>query len=162
MDFFEKAIELEDTAIRMYRELSEQCGPYEGIRNILLMLVKNHESHLQALKEMKDNTCGGMEQTNAFTKTKNLFEKMQSEKNTFSCDMDQLNLYKKARDLITQKLEFYEGMIGRMDCEEDNKMVEKIVAEEKKHLMVLENIIEMVNRPNLWLEDAEFNHLDEY
>ena len=162
MDFFEKAIELEDTAIRMYQELSEQCSPYEGIRNILLMLVKNHESHLQALKEMKDNTCGGIEQTNAFTKTKNLFEKMQSEKNTFSCDMDQLNLYKKARNLIAQKLEFYEGMLGKMDCEEDNKIVENLVPEEKKHLQVLENIIEMVNRPNLWLEDAEFNHLDEY
>jgi len=49
-----------------------------------------------------------------------------------------------------------------MDCAEDNKMIEKLVSEEKKHLLVLENIIEMVNRPNLWIEDAEFNHLDEY
>jgi rubrerythrin len=162
MDFYEKAYELENTAIRMYQDLSENCGPYEGIRNILVNMKKNHETHLQTLKEMKDKSCGGMEPTDAFIQTKNLFEKMQSEKNTFSCDMDQLRVYERARDLIIQKLEFYEGMVGKMDCEDDNKMIKELVSEEKKHLVVLENIIEMVNRPNLWLEDAEFNHLDEY
>lgn len=162
MDFYEKAFELENAAIRMYRDLSEQCGTNEGIRNILMRLINNHESHFNTLKEMKDKSCGGMESTNAFTQAKSLFEKMQSEKNTFSCDIDQLRLYERARDLIIQKLEFYKGMIGKMDCDDDNKMIEKLVSEEKKHVVVLENIIEMVNRPNLWLEDAEFNHLDEY
>lgn len=69
---------------------------------------------------------------------------------------------KKTRDLIIQKLEFYKWMRGKMDCEEDNKMIDKLVSEEKKHVQVLENIIEMANRPNRWIEDTEFNHLDEY
>jgi hypothetical protein len=34
--------------------------------------------------------------------------------------------------------------------------------EEKKQAVVLGNIIEMVRRPETWLEDAEFRHLDEY
>jgi rubrerythrin len=37
-----------------------------------------------------------------------------------------------------------------------------LAGEEKKHLFLLENMIEFVSRPETWLEDAEFNHLEEY
>lgn len=34
--------------------------------------------------------------------------------------------------------------------------------EEKKHYFLLDNIIEFVSRPEQWLENAEFYHLEEY
>jgi len=38
----------------------------------------------------------------------------------------------------------------------------EIADEEKRHYFLLENIIQFVSRPKTWLEDAEFNHLEEY
>jgi rubrerythrin len=38
----------------------------------------------------------------------------------------------------------------------------KLADEEKKHYFLLENIIDFVSRPQKWLENAEFYHLDEY
>jgi hypothetical protein len=34
--------------------------------------------------------------------------------------------------------------------------------EEKKHMILMENLIEFVSRPDTWLENAEWYHLDEY
>jgi len=33
---------------------------------------------------------------------------------------------------------------------------------EKRHDLILENIIDFVNRPKSWLENAEWYHLEEY
>ena len=34
--------------------------------------------------------------------------------------------------------------------------------EEEKHYKLLDNIIELITKPEIWLENAEFNHLDEF
>ena len=38
----------------------------------------------------------------------------------------------------------------------------KLADEEKKHYFLLGNIIEFISRPEHWLENAEFHHLEEY
>jgi len=37
-----------------------------------------------------------------------------------------------------------------------------IAKDEKKHRFLLENTVEFLSRPNTWIENAEFHHLDEY
>lgn len=37
-----------------------------------------------------------------------------------------------------------------------------MAGEEKRHFFILENIIDFVSRPQSWLENAEFNKLEEY
>lgn len=38
----------------------------------------------------------------------------------------------------------------------------KLAEEEKKHMFLLENLVEFIPRPETWIENAEFNHLVEY
>ena len=42
------------------------------------------------------------------------------------------------------------------------RIFQKLAEEEKKHYFLLENIIQFVSRPETWLENAEFYHLEEY
>jgi rubrerythrin len=162
MEFFEFAIDLEQKTVDTYRELAHQCRTNEGIKNILLMLSDDHDKHMQTLEKMKAKTQFEMTKTEAFREARKLFDEMQRDKNVFSCDIDQLKLYKKARDLVQKKQHFYEEMVDRMDSDENKNLVKHLVEEEKKQAVVLDNIIEMVNRPNAWIENAEFHHLDEY
>ena len=37
-----------------------------------------------------------------------------------------------------------------------------IAEDEKKHRFLLKNTVEFLSRPKTWIENAEFNHLDEY
>ena len=162
MDFFEIAMEMEEKTVANYQKLSERCTSNKGIRTILTMLARDHEKHVQTLKGMKDKSCAVMGTTEAFSKARRLFEDMQKGKETFSCDLDQIQLYLQVRDMVLKKMRFYDEMKDEADCAGDRLILEKIADEERRQSIVLDNIIEMVNRPNMWLEDAEFNHLDEY
>jgi hypothetical protein len=162
MEFFEFVIDLEQQTVDTYRELAHLCRTNEGVKNILLMLSADHDKHMQTLEKMKAKTQFEMTKTEAFRAARKLFDEMQRDKKVFSCDIDQMKLYKEARDLVQKKQQFYEEMVGRMDTEENKNLVKHLAAEEKKQGSVLDNIIEMVSRPDTWLENAEFHHLDEY
>ncbi len=162
MDFFEFALEMEQRTIESYRFLAEKCQGNEGIKNILLMLADDHEKHIKTLGEMQDKAAAEMEETEVFRKARELFSSMQEDKDPFSCDIDQVKLYEDARDLVLKKHRFYLDLVEKMETEENKALVRKMAQEEKKQAVVLGNIIEMVRRPQTWLEDAEFHHLDEY
>ena len=126
------------------------------------MLADDHEKHAEILNNMRAKPRSEMTKTRTFREARKLFEEMHGRKETFSCDLDQLRLYKQARDLILKKENLYEDMIEKTDSEEDKSLLRKLVEEEKKQAVVLDHIIAMVERPKTWLEDAEFVHLDEY
>lgn len=162
MDFFKFALEMEKKTIESYRMLAEKCQSNEGVKNILLMLAEDHKKHTRTLEEMQNNTAVEMKETGAFREARALFTNMQEDKTPFSCDIDQVKLYEDARELVLKKLQFYADIVDQMEPEENKILVKKMAEEEKKQAVVLGNIIEMVRRPQTWLEDAEFHHLDEY
>lgn len=162
MDFFKFALEMEKKTIESYRMLAEKCQSNEGVKNILLMLAEDHKKHTRTLEEMQNNTAVEMKETGAFREARALFTNMQEDKTPFSCDIDQVKLYEDARELVLKKLQFYADIVDQIESEENKILVKKMAEEEKKQAVVLGNIIEMVRRPQTWLEDAEFHHLDEY
>jgi rubrerythrin len=163
MEFFKFALEMEKKTIENYRTLAERCQSNEGVKNILLMLADDHEKHTKTLITMQNKGHAEMPDTKAFREVHKLFANMQSEKNPFSCDIDQVQLYEDARDLVLKKQQFYLDIVDNMDISQESKALVKQMAEEEwKQAVVLSNIIEMVRRPQTWLEDAEFHHLDEY
>jgi rubrerythrin len=162
MEFFEFALEMEKKTVKNYRSLAEQCQNNEGVKNILLMLAEDHEKHEKTLIEMQKNLHAEMPDTEAFREARKLFTHMKAEKDPFSCDIDQVKLYEDARDLVLKKEQFYLEMFDSMDTEETKTLVRQMAEEEQKQAEVLSHIIEMVRRPQTWLEDAEFHHLDEY
>ncbi|MGD8537867.1 MAG: ferritin family protein [Candidatus Aminicenantes bacterium] len=162
MEFFEFALEMETKTIESYRTLAEKCQSNEGVKKILLMLAEDHEKHTDTLREMQTSALVEMEETEVFREARRVFSDMQNNKSPFSCDIDQVRLYEDARELVLKKRQFYEDIAAKLETEESRALVAKMAEEEKKQAVVLDNIIEMVRRPETWLEDAEFHHLDEY
>jgi len=162
MEFFDQALEMEKKTVETYHELAEKCRTNEGIKNILQMLAHDHEKHAGILNKMRRESGAGMAKTQAFREAHMLFKEMHGKNETFTCDLDQLLLYKEAHDLVLKKAKLYAEMRDKADSEEERALLGKLVDEEKKQAEVLDNIITMVERPNTWLEDAEFVHLDEY
>jgi len=162
MEFFEFALEMEKKTIESYRILAEKCQSNEGVKNILLMLADDHEKHTKTLKEMQNNAAVEMEETETFREARELFSNMQKNNAPFSCEIDQVRLYEDASDLVLKKIQLYSDTVEKMETEENMTLVKKMAEEEKKQAVVLGHIIEMVKRPQTWLEDAEFHHLDEY
>jgi rubrerythrin len=162
MEFIEFALDMEKKTIESYRTLAEKCQSNEGVKNILIMLAADHENHAKTLERLQIETAVEMEETEAFREARELFTEMQGEKTPFSCDIDQVELYENARDLVLKKHQFYSDIGKSVETEDTKTLINRMAEEEKKQAVVLGNIIEMVRRPETWLEDAEFHHLDEY
>jgi rubrerythrin len=162
MKFFETAKEMEEQTRKYYLDLAEKCAANIGLRNILNMLAKDHEQHLLKFQQMADDACTELQISKAYETTIDVFRNLQKNKETFSCTIDQVTMYQQARDLVEKKLAFYYQGKADIDCPENLKVLNHIIADEDRHKVVLENIIEMVSRPQQWIEDAEFYHLDNY
>jgi len=162
MKFTETAIEMEELTQNYYIDLAEKCAANEGLKSILKMLAKDHEQHMVKFKQMSEHESTEFKNTAAYETTIDFFRNLQKDKETFSCDIDQLNMYNKALDLVGKKLVFYNKCVSDLENKANQVILKEIIKEENQHRFVLHNIIEMISRPMEWIENAEFNHLDKY
>jgi rubrerythrin len=76
-------------------------------------------------------------------------------------DIAEVELYRKAQDIETKTRDFYIEKSAEVDAAQKEILL-KIADEEKRHYLVLEKIIDFVNRPDYWLENPEWYHLEDY
>ncbi len=159
MDIFEYAMKMEKDGEKYYRELSKKIN-HPGLKSILTMLADDEVKHFNIFKSMSEKTKVSMHETDILKKSKNIFTDMRGEK--VDPDIGQKDMYRKAQDIEKKSQEFYEKKASEVDEPDQKDLFLKIAEEEKRHYFLLENIINFVSRPETWLEDAEFNHLEEY
>jgi len=103
-----------------------------------------------------------MAETTILTDAKNIFAQIKESGESFDFDIKQTELYKKAQDIEEKSRDFYLEKANEVKEECQKGLFLKLAEEEKKHYFLLDNIIEFVSRPEHWLENAEFYHLEEY
>ncbi len=160
MNIFDFAMEKEKYSEDYYRRLAEKTDSI-GLRNILTMLADEEAKHYKIVSDMKEDITPDLAETTVLSDTKNVFEKMRESAQSFNFNISQTELYRKALKIEKQSQDFY--LEKANDVEKAHKEIFlKLADEEKKHYFLLENIIEFVSRPQTWLENAEFYHLEEY
>lgn len=161
MDIFEFAIKMEKDGEIYYKQLGEKSED-TGLRSICFMLAEDEKKHSLTLQKMKESSGVEMEDTNILGQSKNVFQLMKEDEAPVSTQMSQLDMYHTALELEKQSMEFYREKAGESDHKEHRATLLKIAEEENKHYKLIENIIQYISRPQQWIEDAEFTHLDEY
>ena len=101
-----------------------------------------------------------MVQTTVLAEAKNVFAQMQGT----SLDLGglQVEVYRQAQEIERRSRVFYEEQADQVSTTSARAILLEIADEEQRHYFLLERIIEFVDRPETWIEDAEFNHLDDY
>ena len=160
MDIFEFALQMEQEGMDLYLEIAEKSDD-EGIKKIFGMLAADEKRHQDVIRVMRDSNPG-VEETEVLSNAKNVFTEMKSRGDKIDTSQPQSDLYRKAMGIEARSVEFYTEKGAEEQSPEKKKIFEALAAEEKKHLFLLENLVEFISRPKTWLEDAEFNHLDEY
>ena len=161
MDIYEYAMQMEKDGETYYRELVEKVDN-KGLKKIFTMLADAEVIHYNLFLKMKKNQVIHMTDTPILSNAKNIFAKMKEEKDTFGVTASQVAVYKKAQDIEKKSQEFYLEKTDEVNIPSQREIFLKIVEEEKKHYLILENIINFVSRPQIWLENAEWYHLEEY
>ena len=160
VNIFIYAMQMEKDGEDYYYQLAQQTSNM-GLRTILEMLAGEETKHYRAIDEMR-SARPDLAETTVLSDAKNIFAQIKDSDEGFDSDLGQIELYKKAQELEQKSMDFYLEKAHEIEEEFQKKIFLRLADEEKKHYFLLENIIEYVSRPRMWLENAEFCHLDEY
>jgi rubrerythrin len=162
MNIYKYAMKMEKDGENYYRELANKTEDI-GLQNILKMLADEEVRHYNIIEQMmKSKASAELAETGILKKVKNIFIKIKGKNLVFNFDLSQINFYRKAQEIEEKSYKFYIEMSDKVEIESQRKVFLKLAGEEKKHMFLLENLVEFVSRPETWIENAEFNHLDDY
>jgi rubrerythrin len=160
MDIFEFAMKMEKDGENYYRELAMKTMN-TGLRNILTMLADAEVVHYNIFRKMREHEQVRVAPAEIVSGVRNIFEKMREEQNT-EVNVTQIESYKKAQEIEKASQDFYLKQGDEVKDRDQKEVFLKIADEEKKHYFILERIIDFVSRPQTWLENPEWYHLEEY
>ena len=155
-------MKMEKDSENYYNELANKTDN-AGLQNISRMLANDEVKHYNIIeKMMKTDVSAELAETGILKNAKDIFIKIKGKNLVFDFDLPQIDFYRKAQEFEEKSYKFYIKMSNKIEIEAQRKIFLKLAGEEKRHMFLLENLVEFVSRPKTWIENAEFNHLDDY
>ena len=161
MEVFEFAMNLENESEAYYRDCAAKAEN-KGVKDILGWLAEEEKKHYAVISQMRRKGDPQLQDSRLLSNVKEVFKKMREDIEDFEFSAPQIELYQKAQELERKSRGFYLEHANQTSDKKHKEIFLKLAEEERKHYKVLENIIDFVRRPQSWLENAEFYHLDEY
>ncbi|MFN2340581.1 MAG: ferritin family protein [Halanaerobium sp.] len=163
MNIYDFAIDFEIENREFYEECAANTS-HQDLKKVFLELAGEEKKHANIVRQLKKNKEVDEVEAGILSTAKEAFQKISDTMPTGESLLpeEQVDVYKKAVNLEAKSYEFYTEKAEESDSELVKKTFNRLAEEEKKHEKIIENIIEMVDRPNTWLEDAEWNHLEDY
>ena len=164
VDVFEYAMKMETDGKKFYEQQAAKAQ-LPQLKSILLELASDEQKHYNIFKAMKDGRSveyKEAERTTIVASIKNVFEELQAQNQSFRFPADVATAWREAREIEKKSEDFYRQKAGQMKTEQQRHILNRIADEEQKHWQSIENVIQFLNRPKAWLEDAEWNQLEDY
>ena len=164
MEVYQFAIEFEQET----REYYEQCAQKtdnQHLKKIFNDLAAKEREHEKVVRKLAEGEEIEIEEQ-ILSRAKDIFTEMAEDvelgENKKLIPKEQIDVYKKAMKLEKRSYEFYEKKAKEVDKQELKEVLERLAKEERNHEEIMHNIVVMVDRPNTWLDDAEWNHMEDY
>jgi rubrerythrin len=159
MELFDIAIKMETEGAAFYRDLAKKTNS-NGFRSIFTMLAEDEDRHKATFEAMKANTTVPASTSDASVRATEIFK--QFSKDDFLQEEKQLSVYEEALEIELKSIEFYSEQHDLVSDVKQKRALAKIIEEERRHYDLIDDIIVMVERPETWVEHAEFGVRDEY
>mgnify|MGYP006279673555 FL=1 len=161
MDIYQFAINFEQENREYYEDLAEKSES-ERIKNVFLELASEEAKHERIVKQLRDKEDVEDLEFDIIPKVNEVFEDIKSDMPDSMMPKDQVDVYKKALNMEEKSKDFYSEKAEEVSGQKAKEVLKRLAKEEKKHEDIVRSIIELVNRPDTWLEDAEWYHLEDY
>ena len=158
MDLFEFSIQMEKDAEALYRKMAE-TAPVEGIKKVLLMLAEDEVKHRVAIEQLQKKLDVPAQKGVALD-IKTVFEDLKGDDNVTTMSVDAVEDYKKAVEIEKRGMAFYKEKFEEADDPVSKQLFEALMKQETYHLRTCENLLDMVQKPEWWVDNAEFNPQD--
>ncbi len=161
MDMFEFAMKMEKDGEAYYRQLAEKSTD-ASIARLLNKLADEEVVHYEVVKKIKESAAVELPPADALAGAANVFAQMKKEEWGGDRMTSQVDLYKKARETERKSEEFYTAKAEEVEQADQKEILLQLAEQEKQHYFLMDNLVEFLSRPQSWLENAEWHHLEEY
>lgn len=164
MDIFDYAMKMEMDGRLFYVEHANKANSPE-LKKILLELADDEQKHYNIFKALRDGHATEYkeaEKTTILTTVKNVFEALRADHREYAFPPDAKQIWEHAQEVEKKSEAFYREKAKEVTKPDQAKILNKIADEEHRHWVTMQNIIQFLDRPKTWLENAEWVNLEEY
>jgi len=158
MDLFAFSIQMEKDAESLYRKMAENA-PASGIKKVLLLLAEDEVKHRVAIEQLQKKLDVPAQKGVALD-IKTVFEELKKDKELTSISVDAVEDYRKAVEIERRGVAFYQEKFAEVTDPVAKQLFDALMRQETYHLRTCENLLDMVQRPDWWVQNAEFNPQD--
>jgi len=161
MNSVEFAIKMELDGEKYYREQAEN-NQDNSLNAVFLLLAEDESGHAKLLKNELEKISYDLADSETLADTNNVFRDKGDFKNKFEKIPDQLDVYRMALQMEKDSIELYQKFFSESTDEQTKKLFGYLVKQEENHFKIFDNLITLVERPDEWVEDAEFGPREDY
>ena len=159
MNSIELAIKMELDGKKFYLQQADKAED-SGLKSIFHTLAEEESIHARILKSRAETLP--YELVDTYAEIKNIFVEIGNYTNIIKQLPDAVDVYNMALESEKKSLDLYREMLEEARDDKDRKIFKFLIEQESDHYKVIEQLVELVNRPNEWLESAEFGLRKEY
>lgn len=160
MNVFDFAKKMELEGKDLYERLAD-ANDFPGLKNIFRMLAADEQKHYDTIVKIESRAHVEMADSSALDTAKSIFQELQTH-DVLSIRMKKdLEGYRLAMKVEADSVTLYTDAAGKEADKEIIGLLNKIAAEEKQHYNIMENLYDLVLRPEYFLAWREFGNLQD-
>ncbi len=161
MDILQYALDMELDGERYYRKQAETFAD-TPLKTVFNTLAKDEAKHADIIRSKMAGTAYELKENAQLADRKNLFSGMKEYQPLVKDNPDQAALYHEALELEQRSIDLYTDLRSKISDAQTQTMLDFLIQEETRHYQIIEDVFRFVNRPNEWVESAEFGLREEY
>jgi rubrerythrin len=164
MEIFEFAMKMEKDGEAYYEKMAKMTDN-AVLKNILVDLAQDEVKHYNIFKRFKEGDLSSTvdlkgSASKVMDRAKNVFEQLAAKKTNFSFGNDVVAAWKEAQKIEKKSEDFYREKAADESNDKVKKTFLLIADEEHKHWTLIEHVLQFLNHPRQWIDDAEWNNLE--
>lgn len=164
MDFLEFAKKIETQGMEQYTLLAKTLE-VKGLNGIFAYMAEQEKRHYEVFDSWQRNATvkTTLTEETVFPKAKEAFENLAKHfaAGNFIAPSDYEQAYNQALEFENNSIKLYTGFLSKSG-EEQRPVLESIIAQEKAHARFIIDLLAFLRHPGEWLENAEWNHREEF
>jgi rubrerythrin len=159
MNTIDFAINMELEGQKYYSDLAGLNAENE-LHTVFLMLADSEKQHAELLKKYKKKETLNMKDHFIRPEFKSAFQDLKHFRKEHS--VKQLDAYRIASEQEEKSIELYQGLKEKAENILEVEIFDYLIRQEEEHLILFEELVKLVTRPEEWVESAEFGIREDY
>lgn len=160
MDIWNFAIKMENDGEEYYRKQAEK-NKGGKMEVVFYSLAEDEKIHANILEKKRDQVDYTLEESNV-AEYSNVFDKEEEFKIEIKPDPKQIDFYRLALEKEQESIDLYKKMMDESEESDEKDLFSWLIEQEKMHHKLLYDLITLLEKPESWVEDAEFGIREDY